>query len=89
MTIIDKHQIRQEKLAARQNIALPLRHQKEQQIFDCFFNNYMIQNSKNIALYYSIKGEVDTILIMQKLLAAKVNFFAPNGRRCFTILSNY
>lgn len=77
MAVVDKQQIRQEKLLARQNIALSLRHQKEQQIFDCFFNNNMIQNSKNIALYYSIKGEVDTILIIQKLLAANINVFLP------------
>ncbi len=41
-----------------------------------FFNNHIIQKSKNIAIYYSIKGEIDTILIMQKLLAAKTVFLS-------------
>ncbi|AOX44317.1 5-formyltetrahydrofolate cyclo-ligase [Spiroplasma sp. NBRC 100390] len=77
MVVADKQQIRREKLIVRQNITSSLRYQKEQQIFECFFNNHIIQKSKNIAIYYSIKGEVDTILIMQKLLAAKTNVFLP------------
>ncbi|WHQ37237.1 5-formyltetrahydrofolate cyclo-ligase [Spiroplasma sp. SV19] len=73
----NKQQIRQEKITLRQKITPSLRKQKEQQIFNCFFDNDIIQNSRNIALYYSIKGEVGTTLIIEKLLAAKINVFLP------------
>ncbi|WP_425379912.1 5-formyltetrahydrofolate cyclo-ligase [Spiroplasma endosymbiont of Stenodema calcarata] len=77
MAIANKQQIRQIKIALRSNIAPKLRQQKEQQIFQEFFNNHIVQNSKNIAIYYPIKGEVDTILIIKKLFATKINVFLP------------
>lgn len=72
-----KQEIRQEKLLVISKISSELRQQKETQIFNTFFQHPGVQNSKTIALYYSIKNEVNTIFIIKQLFALKINVLLP------------
>ncbi|ALA97041.1 5-formyltetrahydrofolate cyclo-ligase [Spiroplasma kunkelii CR2-3x] len=71
-----KQEIRQEKLFVRSKISSELLQQKETQIFNTFFQHPGVQ-SKTIALYYSIKNEVNTIFIIKQLFALKINVLLP------------